>query len=183
MEIQISCNFNLISPDISCSETYQFYHTGLFLLNDCNEEIISTNESHEKVSLTEKDVILARCLIDADYFQDFSKVYICSKHRLLLGKKWYQSKKCCNSNHDLSKSQTLKSKISFSKARSLTTLIKFNLIDQSFKSYGYGSLICKKHFEDLNKLLDETLLKYAYILNHVKRLGMFLFKIYMLKEY
>jgi hypothetical protein len=181
MQIAINCNFNSISPDISCSESYHFL-TGYFLLIDCIDEIIFTNEDHEKVSSSEKEVILARCLIDADYFQDFRNVQICSKHRLLLGKKWYQSKKCCDSNHDSSKSLTLnskslKSRISFTKAQSLTTLIKFNLIDQSFKSYGFGSLICNKHFEDLNKILDETLLKYAYLLNHVKRLGMILFQI------
>jgi hypothetical protein len=176
MEIGINCNFNFVSPDISCSESYHFL-TGYILLNDCIEEIIFTNENHEKVYLSEKEVILARCLIDVDYFQDFRKVQICSKHRVLLGKEWYQSKKCCNSNHDLSKSLTLKSKISFSKAQTLTTLIKFNLIDQSFKSYGFGSLICKKHLEDLNKLLDETVLKYSYLLNHVKKLGMILFQI------
>jgi hypothetical protein len=80
--MDIFCNFNTIVSSIDCSDSYN-HHTGVFKLVECTEEILYTNEKHEKVFLKENDVILARCLIDLNYFQEFSEVQICCKHRSL----------------------------------------------------------------------------------------------------
>jgi len=169
--MDILCNFNTIVSSIDCSHSYN-HHTGVFKLIECTEEILFTNEKREKVSLKENEIILARCLIDSSFFQELSVVQICSKHRALLGKEWYQQKKCCNSNHD--KAEVLNSNklwINLIKAQSLTTLLKFKLIDDSYQSYGFGSLICKKHNDELTKLLDEAFKKYEFILTYIKRIG------------
>jgi hypothetical protein len=159
----MSCNFCDIEPNISCSDHYGS-GTGSSMLSECNyntenhlTKIKLINRSLPKDSqiMDEKAIILLRCGIDIFYADILSNFTICVKHRKLLGLEWKQNIKCCNSNHaEISKRNHCHHTINFSTSITIIRLINCKLINPIYKSYIFGSIICKECFLSLEQLIN-----------------------------
>ena len=161
LKMNLYCDFHAFNSKVECTDDYKNCK-GLFSLSECDNntedhisELHLMTQSSDHQIPTEKQLILMRCGIDP-FISHLDDLTICVKHRKILGLWWKSSKKCCNPDHN--NRQTPTKRISFDKAFSIIGLVDLQLLNNIFKNYVYGSLICLECYNALESVLKKPIL-------------------------